>query len=38
LILQRGRKVAEGTLADLQRISGHEGQSLEDVFLAITAR
>jgi ABC-2 type transport system ATP-binding protein len=36
LILQKGRKIAEGTLADLQRLSGHEGESLEDVFLAIT--
>jgi len=37
LILRSGRKIAEGTLADLQRISGHEGKSLEDVFLALTA-
>jgi len=37
IILQDGRKIAEGTLADLQRISGHEGKSLEDVFLALTA-
>lgn len=37
LILQAGRKVAEGTLADLQRMSGREGESLEDVFLAITS-
>jgi ABC-2 type transport system ATP-binding protein len=37
LILQNGKKIAEGTLADLQRISGHEGKSLEDVFLALTA-
>ena len=36
LILQRGRKIAEGTLADLQRLSGREGESLEEVFLAIT--
>ncbi|HWD40772.1 MAG TPA: ABC transporter ATP-binding protein [Fimbriimonas sp.] len=37
LIVQKGKKLAEGTLQDLQRMSGHEGQSLEDVFLAITA-
>ncbi len=37
IILQNGRKIAEGTLADLQRISGNEGKSLEDVFLALTA-
>jgi ABC-2 type transport system ATP-binding protein len=36
IILQKGRKVAEGTLADLQRLSGREGESLEQVFLAIT--
>jgi ABC-2 type transport system ATP-binding protein len=37
IILQNGRKIAEGTLIDLQRISGNEGKSLEDVFLALTA-
>ena len=37
VILQAGRKVAEGSLADLQRMMGQEGKSLEDVFLAITA-
>jgi len=37
IILRNGRKIAEGTLSDLQRISGNEGKSLEDVFLALTS-
>lgn len=36
IIVARGRKIAEGTLADLQRLSGYEGRSLEDVFLKLT--
>ena len=35
-ILKQGRLVAEGTLAELQRSSGLNGSSLEDVFLGIT--
>ena len=36
IIVSRGRKIAEGTLADLQKQSGYEGRSLEDVFLKLT--
>ena len=37
IILRRGQKIAEGTVSELQQISGQEGQSLEDVFLKLTA-
>lgn len=36
IILARGKKIAEGTLAELQSQSGFEGRSLEDVFLKLT--
>ncbi|HZH99213.1 MAG TPA: ABC transporter ATP-binding protein [Fimbriimonadaceae bacterium] len=36
LILARGKKVAEGTLAELQTMSSMEGESLEEVFLKLT--
>ncbi len=36
LIVSRGRMLAEGTLAELQRASGMEGESLEEVFLRLT--
>jgi ABC-2 type transport system ATP-binding protein len=36
IILARGRKLAEGTLAELQHLSGSEGMSLEGVFLKLT--
>jgi ABC-2 type transport system ATP-binding protein len=36
IIVARGHKVAEGTLQQLQQISSREGQSLEEVFLALT--
>lgn len=36
IIVRRGIKVAEGTLAELQHEYGREGQSLEEIFLAIT--
>jgi ABC-2 type transport system ATP-binding protein len=36
LILNRGRMVAEGTLAELQEKFGMAGKSLEDVFLELT--
>ncbi len=36
IIVARGRKVAEGTLEQLQQLSSREGQSLEEVFLALT--
>jgi len=36
IIVARGHKVAEGTLQQLQHLSSREGQSLEDVFLALT--
>ena len=36
IIVARGRKVAEGTLEQLQHLSSREGQSLEEVFLALT--
>ncbi len=36
IILGRGRKIAEGTLSQLQEVSQMEGRSLEDVFLKLT--
>lgn len=36
MIVARGRLVAQGTLAELQRTYGMEGRSLEDVFLSLT--
>ena len=36
IILQRGRKIAEGTLDELRAGLGKEGHSLEDVFLTLT--
>jgi ABC-2 type transport system ATP-binding protein len=36
IILARGRKVAEGTLQELQSRSNLEGHGLEDVFLKLT--
>ncbi len=36
IILARGRKLAEGTLAQLQTSNHMEGMSLEDVFLQLT--
>ncbi len=36
IILARGKKLAEGTLAQLQAQSGMAGMSLEDVFLEMT--
>jgi len=36
IIMARGRMVAGGTLQELQTMSGREGQSLEEVFLALT--
>lgn len=36
IILSRGRKIAEGTLQELQQTHQMEGLSLEDVFLRLT--
>lgn len=36
IILARGKKIAEGTLSQLQQVSQLEGRSLEDVFLKLT--
>jgi ABC-2 type transport system ATP-binding protein len=36
IILRKGVKIAEGTLEQLRTMSGMEGRSLEDVFLALT--
>lgn len=36
IIVTRGRKVAEGTLAELQTISQMEGRDLEEIFLKLT--
>ncbi|HRK21254.1 MAG TPA: ABC transporter ATP-binding protein [Fimbriimonadaceae bacterium] len=36
IIVARGRKLAEGTLAELQAMSGMEGNTLEQVFLKLT--
>jgi ABC-2 type transport system ATP-binding protein len=38
LIVQKGRMRAEGSLADLQRLSGQEGRNLEEIFLSITSQ
>jgi ABC-2 type transport system ATP-binding protein len=35
-IIDRGRLIAEGTLAELKRSTGGEGKSLEDLFLELT--
>ena len=36
VILSRGRKIAEGTLGQLQQASDMQGKSLEEVFLKLT--
>lgn len=36
IIVARGSKIAEGTLAQLQEVSAMEGRSLEEVFLKLT--
>lgn len=36
IILRRGKKIAEGTVEDLQSMSGQEGESLESIFLRLT--
>jgi len=36
IIVAKGHKIAEGTLEQLQHLSSREGQSLEEVFLALT--
>jgi ABC-2 type transport system ATP-binding protein len=36
IIVQKGRKLAEGTLAQLRTLTDMEGESLEDVFLRLT--
>lgn len=36
IILAKGRKVVEGTLADLQKMSDMEGATLEELFLKLT--
>lgn len=36
IIVARGKKLAEGTLAELQQMSGMEGETLEEVFLKLT--
>lgn len=37
IILQKGRKLVEGTVEELRASSGTEGESLEDIFLRLTA-
>jgi ABC-2 type transport system ATP-binding protein len=37
VIMRRGKKVAEGTLAQLRDQSHMEGATLEDVFLSLTS-
>jgi ABC-2 type transport system ATP-binding protein len=37
-VIDRGRLIAEGTLAELRAQLGHDGTSLEDVFLDLVAR
>jgi ABC-2 type transport system ATP-binding protein len=36
IIVSNGRKLAEGTLAELQQLNEMEGQSLEEIFLRLT--
>lgn len=36
-IIHAGRLIAEGSLAELRTHAGHEGGTLEDVFLSVTA-
>ncbi len=36
IILSKGRKVVEGTMADLQKMSDMEGATLEELFLRLT--
>lgn len=36
IVMRRGKKIAEGTVAELKHSMGLEGQSLEEVFLAMT--
>lgn len=36
LIMARGRLLAEGTIAELQKLYGMEGRSLEELFLTLT--
>lgn len=36
IIVGRGRKIAEGTLSELQAMSNMEGETLEDIFLKLT--
>ena len=36
IILSKGRKVVEGTMADLQKMSDMEGATLEELFLKLT--
>ena len=35
-VLNFGKKIAEGTMDQLRSMSGMQGRSLEDIFLAIT--
>ena len=35
-VIQHGKLMAEGTLAELRTRSGHEGATLEDIFLQLT--
>jgi ABC-2 type transport system ATP-binding protein len=35
-ILQEGKILAQGTLSELRRISGSEGERLEEIFLKLT--
>ena len=37
-VIDKGRLIAEGTLAELRDQAGHAGSSLEDVFLELVAR
>jgi ABC-2 type transport system ATP-binding protein len=36
-VIDKGRLIAEGTLAELQRQAGQSGTSLEDIFLHLVA-
>jgi ABC-2 type transport system ATP-binding protein len=38
VIIDRGRKVADGTIAELSAFAAAEGSSLEQIFLKVTAR
>ncbi len=37
IVMRRGKKIAEGTMEDLQALTNQEGKSLEEIFLSLTS-